>query len=272
MSFDREAVRAFEHAGWQRAAAAYEATFGRATRAFVEPLLDAAGVGPGTELLDLACGPGIVAGAARARGAMPTGIDFSSTMIALARVAHPEIRFEEADAEALPFGDGSFDAVVSNFGIHHMPDPVRALSEARRVLRRGGTIAFTTWAASAENVAWQLLANAIAAHGDPHAAETPPSGGGLGTPEDLLRILNAAGFAKPAALPVTGEWRLAAAGDLIEGFRRGTVRTAASIGAQPRAALPAIEAAVARAVAAHPRPGGFAVPIRAILGSGVRHC
>jgi SAM-dependent methyltransferase len=191
-------------------------------------------------------------------------------MIALAHAGHPGIRFEEGDAEAMPFADGSFDAVMANFGIHHVPDPVRALCEARRVLRPGGLVAFTSWAAPAENVAWQLLFDAIAEHGDMSAAKAPPPGGSLRQPEDLLRILDAAGFTETRARRVPREWRFAAAGDLLQGFRRGTVRTAALIGAQPQSALPAIEAAIARGIAPYRDGNGYAVPIVAVLGSGVR--
>jgi len=102
MRFDAEDIRAFEHAGWERAAKAYGATFARATSGFIEALLYAAQVGAGARLLDLACGPGIVAGAARSCGALPVGLDFSAAMITIARATHPAIRFEEADAEALP--------------------------------------------------------------------------------------------------------------------------------------------------------------------------
>jgi SAM-dependent methyltransferase len=109
------------------------------------------------------------------------------------------IRFEEGDAEALPFADGSFDTVVSNFGIHHVPDAVRALSEACRVLRPGGRIGFTSWAVPAANIAWKILFDAISAHGDLEAAKAPPSGGGLRTPEDFLRAMSAAGFAESRA-------------------------------------------------------------------------
>lgn len=56
--FDPQAVREFEHAGWQRAAARYAATFARATRGFIDELLDAACVRAGMHLLDVACGPG----------------------------------------------------------------------------------------------------------------------------------------------------------------------------------------------------------------------
>ncbi len=270
MTFDPGAVRAFEHAGWQRAAAHYAATFAQATSGFVEALLDAARIGPGMPVLDLACGPGFVAGAAAGRGAAPVGLDFSAAMLTLARRAHPALRFEEGDAEALPFADGSFDAVVSNFGVHHVPDPARAVSEARRVLRPGGRMAFTSWAAPEENIAWRLLFDAIAAHGDMAAATTPPSGGGLRQSEDLLRVLRAAGFVQSEALQLRSEWRFAAAGDLIQGFRRGTVRTAALIDAQPPAALRAIEAAIAKSAAAYGGADGFAVPVVAILGSGLR--
>jgi SAM-dependent methyltransferase len=267
-SFDPQAMRAFEHAGWQQAAACYAATFAHATRGFLDALLDAAAVRTGMQMLDLACGTGLVAVAGR--GAQPVGLDFSAAMLAVARAAHPEIRFEQGDAEALPFADASFDAVVSNFGVHHFPDPIRALSEAHRVLRPGGRVAFTSWAAPAENIAWKLLFDAIAAHGDPQAATTPPSGGGLRLPENLLRVLDTAGFAATEARRVGGEWRFAVAGDLVEGFRRGTVRTAALIEAQPASALPAIEAAIAAAAEPYRRADGFAVPTVAILACGTR--
>ena len=270
MSFDPQAVRAFEHAAWQQAAAHYTKTFARATRGFIGDLLDAARVRAGTHVLDLACGPGEVAAAAAARRALPVGLDFSPAMIAVARAGHPGIRFEEGDAEALPFAGGLFDAVVANFGVHHVPEPIRALCEAHRVLRPGGRVAFTAWTAPAENIAWRILYDAISAHGDLAASDAPPPGGSLRQSEDLLRILSDAGFTDTEARRVWGEWRFPAAGDLLEGFRRGTVRTAALIDAQPDPALPQIEAAIARSVAAYRCADGFAVPITAILGSGVR--
>ena len=96
MTFDPEAVRAFEHAGWQRAAEHYTATFAQATAGFVGDLLDAGRVGAGTRVLDLACGAGLVAAAAAERGALPVGLDFSSAMVALARAEYPGISFRRA--------------------------------------------------------------------------------------------------------------------------------------------------------------------------------
>jgi SAM-dependent methyltransferase len=270
MSFDPEAVRAFEHAGWQKAAAHYQATFVAATREFAEALLDAAGVGPATSVLDLCCGAGLLAGAAADRGATASGLDFSPAMLAVARAAHPGLRLAEGDAEAIPFPDGSFDAVVSSFGIHHVPRPERALAEALRVLRPGGRLAVSAWAAPAENVAWRLLFDAIRVHGDPNAAQTPPSGGGLGSEEAVLRLLRAAGFGDIAAATVRREWRLTQPGDLVAALRRGTVRTAALIEAQRPAALLAIDAEIARQAGAYRRDGWYCLPLAAILGSGAK--
>ncbi len=270
MSFDPETIRAFEHRGWERAAPRYAATFAHASGGFVAALLDAARVGVGTRVLDLACGTGLATAAAAGRGAVAVGRDFSAAMLREARTAHPALRFDEGDAEDLPYPDASFDAVIANFGVHHFARPERAAAAAWRVLRRGGIFAFTAWAIPAENVAWRLLFDAIAAHGDPRAAKTPPSGGDLGRPEAALAILEAAGFAACAAGRELREWRLAAPGGLVESLRQGTVRTAALIEAQPATALPAIVAAVERAALPYRRGDGFAVPIVAILAHGAK--
>jgi len=268
--FDPEAVRAFEHAGWQLAAAEYDATFARASSQFAGALLDAAQVGSGSQVLDICCGTGVVAAAAARRGAAVTGIDFSAAMLDRARRGHPQLRFDEGDAEALPYADASFAAVVSNFGIHHIAHSDRAMAEARRVLHPGGRLAITNWAAPAENIAWRLLFDAIGAHGNLRAANAPPSGGNLQTLEAALRLLAEAGFGECRAEIIRREWQVAEPRDFLAALARGTVRTAAMINAQPAAARPRIEAAIAAAAAPYRREGGYAVPIAAILASSVR--
>src|SRR5262249_549683 len=135
---------------------------------------------------------GIVATAAAARGADAAGLDFSAAMLAQARRAHPRLGFDEGDAEVLPYKDASFDAVVSNFGIHHIAYSGRAMREAKGVLRPGGRLAITTWAAPEENTAWRLLFAAIRAHGDLGAAKTPPSGGNLTSEAAAYQLLGEA--------------------------------------------------------------------------------
>src|ERR1051325_9977024 len=112
-------LRDFELAGWQDAAPTYDG-FAGATRLFVPALVQAAGEAAGRRVLDIACGTGVAAQAAADAGAHVTGVDFSAAMLAMARSLHPDIAFQAGDAEQLPFADRSFDAVISNFGVHHV--------------------------------------------------------------------------------------------------------------------------------------------------------
>src|SRR4051794_5201106 len=148
-SVDPAAFRALEHAGWEGSVDGYDAAFRTLSAQTIDALLDAAGVGPGVRVLDEATGPGYVAAAAAWRGAHVTAGDFSAAMVNATRRRHPQLDVREADAEALPFGDGSFDAVVMNFGVLHLAQPDLAFAEAYRVLRAGGRFAFTVWAVPA---------------------------------------------------------------------------------------------------------------------------
>ena len=94
--------KAFEAEGWSARAGTYGALMARATAFAIEPLLDAARVGPGVRVLDVGCGPGALSAAAAARGALVTGADLAEGMLAQARRNHPEIEFVHADAEDAP--------------------------------------------------------------------------------------------------------------------------------------------------------------------------
>jgi SAM-dependent methyltransferase len=270
MTFQPEAVRAFEHAGWQRAAAPYNGTFAHATAPFVAPLLDAAAVAADKRVLDVACGPGHVAAAAAARGALAQGLDFSAAMVGIARNAYPDIAVTEGDAEDLPYADGAFDAVVSSFGVHHVPRPEAALAECRRVLAPGGRVAFTVWAPPAQNIAWALVFDAIAGHGDRAATDAPPPGGSLSEPEDCLRLLEAAGLVDRSAEIIRADWPLPDAQALVAALSAGTVRMAALIAAQEPSALPAIVAEIERQAERFRRGDHLAIPVAAILARGRR--
>lgn len=274
MDFDPEAVREFERAGWNRAAAGYETSFAGATRQFIDPLLEAAAIQTGAAVLDLCCGPGFVAAAARARGAVVTGYDFSAAMLAQARARFPGITFDFGDAEALPYPDAAFDAVVCNFGIHHVPRPALALAGVHRILRGGQKFAFSVWAGHDENIAWRLVFDAIRRHGDPHASAAPPPGGGFATPADCLTALDAAGFAATEARLFRGAWQHPNAASLLGALHAGTARMAAMIDAQTPEAMPAILAALETEAAPFRTPGpdggGLSVPIACYIASGIR--
>ena len=101
---------------------------------------------PGERVLDVGCGPGLLAqGLAARTGAAGRvcGIDASPAMVqaARARCSHlPHAAFEAGDAQSLPFGQGVFDALVCTQVLEYVPDPALALAEFARVLRRGGRL------------------------------------------------------------------------------------------------------------------------------------
>lgn len=108
-----------------------------------------AGVTKGAEVLDVGCGTGVVALTAARAGAKATGVDLTPELIAHAKenasIMHLEAAFQVGDAEAIPFPDAKFDFVVSQFGHMFAPRPEVAIKEMLRVLKPGGTIAFSTW-------------------------------------------------------------------------------------------------------------------------------
>ncbi len=122
-----------------------------------------------SRILDVGCGPGHVAEliARRRPDAEVLGVDLSETMVsrAGARAAQlPNLRIERADACALPFEDGRFDAAISVASIKHWPDPARGVREMARVARSGGTVAVfeadakCSWRAASNFTAhWRLV-------------------------------------------------------------------------------------------------------------------
>ena len=112
-------------------------------------LVKHARVRPGQRVLDVACGTGVVAVTAARLGANVTALDLTSELLERARtnahVAQVEVTFHEGDVEAIPFEDAMFDVVVSQFGHIFAPRPELAVKEMLRVLKPGGTIAFSTW-------------------------------------------------------------------------------------------------------------------------------
>jgi demethylmenaquinone methyltransferase/2-methoxy-6-polyprenyl-1,4-benzoquinol methylase len=101
---------------------------------------DLARVGPGTRALDVATGTGDLAIELAARGGDVVGSDFSEGMLARARTKAPGLTWEQADAMALPYPDGTFDAATVGFGARNFGDLSRGLREMARVVRPGGRV------------------------------------------------------------------------------------------------------------------------------------
>jgi len=270
-SIDANAFHEFEHAGWERAAEHYADAFGALTTMMAAPLLDAVGVSAGTRVLDVACGPGFVSGAAAARGANVVGLDFSAAMIALARARHPAIEFREGDAEALLFDAASFDVVVMNFGLLHLAHPDRAIAEAYRVLRPRGRYAFTIWAPPKQAVGFGIVLNALEAFGrlDVGLPEGPPFFRFSET-EASRTALQSAGFTDVECRTVPLTWKLTSADEVFDAMSRGGVRTSAVLRAQTPEVLERIQSAVRQEIARYARDGAFEVPMPAVMASGTR--
>ena len=128
------------------------ATFGPTemlTASVAPRLVRYAEVAPGARVLDVGCGTGVAALTAARLGARVTGVDLTPELVAHARenasVMNLDVDLREADAEALPFDDASFDVVLSQFAHMVAPRPEVTIAEMLRVLKPGGTIAFSTW-------------------------------------------------------------------------------------------------------------------------------
>lgn len=119
------------------------------TAAAAPHLVRFAGIRPGQKVLDVGCGTGVVTLTAMRAGANAQGIDLTPELVARARenaaLMKLEASFQEGDAEALPFPDATFDVVVSQFGHMFAPRPDVTIAQMLRVLKPGGTIAFSTW-------------------------------------------------------------------------------------------------------------------------------
>lgn len=137
------------------------------------------GVGQGN-LLDVACGPGVVTAAIAPGAASVIAFDATEQMLEkaksrCARAGLLNVDFECGDAENMPFEDAQFDGVVTRLAVHHFADPQRALNEAFRVLRRGGT-AVVVDVVSSEDADESDLQNAIERLRDPsHVRMLSPS-------------------------------------------------------------------------------------------------
>lgn len=134
-----------------------------------------AGLGVGQQVLDVACGTGVVAVTAARAGAQVTGLDLTPELLQRARenaeLASVKIEWHEGDVEQLPFPDSSFEFVFSQFGHMFAPKPNVAIAEMLRVLKSGGTIAFSTW--PPELLIGRLFA-LVAQHTPPPPGVAPP--------------------------------------------------------------------------------------------------
>ena len=214
-TLDLSAVKTRQQAMW---ASGDFAVIGTTLQIVGETLCETANVRSGSTVLDVAAGNGNAALAAARRFAHVTAVDYVPALLARAadRAAaeRVNVRFVEGDAERLPFDNGSFDYVLSTFGVMFAPDQPRAASELLRVCRPGGKIALANW--TPEGFIGQLL-KLVGRYVPPPAGLSSPI---LWGTQARLRELFGEGYAKISTNRRDFNFRYESADHFVDVFRR----------------------------------------------------
>jgi SAM-dependent methyltransferase len=196
--------------GWERQGDWFDRNSGN----LAEWLCDAAGLKPGHTALDLACGSGQPSATAAGR-VRPDGrviaTDLSPDMVAVtkrkaARLGLDNLEAQEMDMQSLTFPDATFDAATCRFGLMFPPDPVKAASEIRRVLKPGARFATAVWDVPAKNPFFTSITSVLGEFVPlPPPDPAAPGVFRLAPPGELERVLKAGGFSSIAveARPIT---------------------------------------------------------------------
>ena len=269
--YDPAAFDAFEEAGWTtKEAAGYDALAGRVTSQLADPLLDAVDAGAGKRVLDIATGPGYVAARAAERGADAVGLDFSETMLAYARSRAPAVEFVQGDATALPFADGSFDAVTCAFLLLHLGRPEAAPAEAARVLVPGGRAAFSVWDVPSRGRWLGVVLDAFAAAGGVPPPDVPhgPPMFRFADDGEFTRLLTDAGLVDVGVATHEFPLHLQSGEELWSGLVEGSVRVRPLVVGQSPEVQRAMRAHFDELVEGYRTDDGYVLPVSVKLASG----
>jgi SAM-dependent methyltransferase len=197
---------------WSARAEAWATHWARLAEPARAAVLDAAGVGPGTRLLDVGCGSGELCALAAERGAAVAGIDAAEGMLAIARRRVRDGDLRAGAIETLPWADASFDVVTAINALQFADDFVDALREAARVVRPGGLVAVCNWGPRADRELFTVF---------DHLAE-PCTPSTLGDPGVLEEFARAAGLEPVAAADVDTPWEAPDLATLVAAIVEGS--------------------------------------------------
>jgi SAM-dependent methyltransferase len=225
-----------------------------------DALCDAADLQAGWSVLDVACGAGNAAIAAARCGAEAVGIDYVPALLERGRrrveAEGLEVELREGDAEAIPFPDASFDAVLSVFGSMFAPDHAAAAAELARVCRPGGTIGLVTW--TPDGFIGQML-KTVGAHVPPPPGVASPLQWGS---EPYLRELFGDRVEALSCTERVFTWRSGSAEAFVDYFRTyyGPTVKAFEVAGDPEALAADLTALVAQHARTYPGTDAVAIP------------
>ena len=270
---DAKLQRRVQRYGWDKAAEDYERFWAAQLRPAQDLLLAFAGIRRGEQVLDVACGTGLVslqAAAATGPGGRVVGTDISERMVERAReeagrrsVEH--VVFQRVDAEALDLPDAAFDAAICALGLMYVPDPLRALQEMHRTLAPGGRAVAAVWGAR-KRCGWAEIFPIVESRVQ---SDVCPMFFHLGTGDRLAQAFRDAGFSDVRAERITTELAYEGEGQALgAAFAGGPVAMAYSRFDQPT--RESADAAYLASIAAFRRGSGYRVPGEFVVVRGDR--
>jgi ubiquinone/menaquinone biosynthesis C-methylase UbiE len=161
------------------------------------PVADAAGIRTASKVLDVGCGTGVLAREALGRVGLDgrvVGLDLNEGMLAVAARVEPRVEWRRGDAESLPFEDGYFDVVASQFALMYFPDRVASLREMWRTLAPGGRLAIATWAPIDRARGYEILVEVAARRCRREAADVLAAPFVLGDRNELAGLFVSSGI------------------------------------------------------------------------------
>jgi SAM-dependent methyltransferase len=192
-------------------------------------------------------------------------------MVRRAAIANPSIPFRVGSFEAIPAGEGTFDAVVGNFVFNHVGRPETALAEARRVLRPGGWLALSSWDAPRRNRLLGLIVDAAASVDAPPPPGLPAGPTNFRSDAELRGLFEGSGFVDVGTSHIMFEAAVPDPAALWSGVLDSAVRIRPLVTGQPPEVQAAIRAAFDRLVEVHRRADGtLAIPVSVQVTRGRR--
>ena len=226
-------------------------------------LVEAAGVRTGERALDVACGTGAVtrllAERVGATGKV-TGLDINPGMLAAARLSAPSRNIEwlEGSAVKMPLPDAAFDALVCQQGLQFFPERPAALSEMRRLLKRGGRLALSCWRSIEHTPGYHVLEQALARRIGPEKAALPPFS--FGDAEAIRGLIVGAGFREVKLRAEVKMLRFRSAEHLVRAVVGGAPSMMGALTGQGEGVLDAIIVEMTEATKHYVDDEGWATP------------